>query len=208
MVVGVLLSCLGCAATSPGTAAPVAATSDPAGGTTGPPPTYEVTASPGAAAGSQRHTARPTSVRLPSDVTVPVRVARTGDRGLLRVPSDIRAAGWWDGSARLGDAYGAIVVAGHVDSVAQGLGPFAELLSTRRGDQIVMESQAAQQTFVVSAVDLVPKSALNTHDDVFAASGRLRLVLITCAGPFDPSRGGYQNLAVVTARPTPVVQQR
>lgn len=29
----------------------------------------------------------------------------------------------------------------------------------------------------------------------------LRLVLVTCAGPFVPARGGYQNLAVVTARP-------
>ena len=164
-------------------------------------PSYEVTAAPGAPAGSQRRTARPTSVRLPSDVTVPVRVASTSERGLLQVPRDIRAAGWWDGGARLADAYGTIVIAGHVDSATQGLGPFAELLSTQRGERIVVSGKGARQTFVVDEVDLVPKASLDTRDEVFTASSDLRLVLITCAGAFDPSRGGYQDLAVVTARP-------
>ncbi|MDQ3103817.1 MAG: hypothetical protein M3Q87_01100 [Actinomycetota bacterium] len=40
-----------------------------------------------------------------------------------------------------------------------------------------------------------------TRGDIFAGSGPLRLVLITCAGSYDPQRGGYQDLAVVTARP-------
>ena len=32
-------------------------------------------------------------------------------------------------------------------------------------------------------------------------SGAARLTLVTCAPPYDASRGGYQNLAVVTAVP-------
>jgi hypothetical protein len=164
-------------------------------------PSYEVTAAPGAPAGSQRRTARPTSVQLPSDVTVPVRVASTSERGLLQVPKDIRAAGWWDGGARLADAYGTIVIAGHVDSATQGLGPFAELLDTERGERIVVAGKGARDAFVVDQVDLVPKASLDTRDDIFTTSSDLRLVLITCAGAFDASRGGYQDLAVVTARP-------
>ena len=31
--------------------------------------------------------------------------------------------------------------------------------------------------------------------------GPRRLTMVTCAGPYDAARGGYQNLAVVTARP-------
>lgn len=204
MVTGLLLSCLGCAATS--SDGPPTGASD-AAGATNPPPTYEVTAAPGTAAASQQDIARPTSVRLPSGVTVPVRVASTGERGLLQVPRDIRAAGWWDGGAQIGDAYGAIVIAGHVDSATQGLGPFAELLNTRPGDRIRVGGKAATQAFAVSTVDLVPKVSLRTRDAVFAESGRLRLVLITCAGPFDPARGGYQDLAVVTAHPVPPVRR-
>ena len=166
-------------------------------------PTYDVTAKPGVEAGSQRHPTRPTSLRLPSNTDVPVRVAGTNDRGLLQVPRDIRAAGWWDGGARLADAYGTIVIAGHVDSATQGLGPFAELLSTQRGERIVVRGRGAEQTFAVTSVDRVRKASLNTRDDIFAASGRLRLVLITCAGAYDPARGGYQDLAVVTARLAP-----
>lgn len=166
-------------------------------------PTYDVTAKPGTEAGSQRHPTRPTSLRLPSNTDVPVRVAGTSDRGLLQVPRDIRAAGWWDGGARLADAYGTIVIAGHVDSAKQGLGPFAELLSTQHGDRIVVRGRKTQQTFAVTSVDQVPKASLDTRDDIFAPSGRLRLVLITCAGAYDPARGGYQDLAVVTARLAP-----
>lgn len=166
-------------------------------------PTYDVTAKPGTQAPSQRHPTRPTSLRLPSDTEVPVRVAGTSDRGLLRVPRDIRAAGWWDGGARLADAYGTIVIAGHVDSATQGLGPFAELLSAQRGDEVVARGRGASQTFTVTSVDQLPKASLDTRDDIFAPSGRLRLVLITCAGAYDPARGGYQDLAVVTARLAP-----
>jgi hypothetical protein len=190
----------GCATASspagPSDAAPKAASKQ----TASPAPTYDVTAKPGTEAGSQRHPARPTSLRLPSDTDVPVRTAGTSDRGLLQVPRDIRAAGWWDGGAKLADAYGAIVIAGHVDSATQGLGPFAELLSTQPGERIRVRGRGVEQTFVVDTVDRVPKASLDTRDAIFAPSGRLRLVLITCAGDFDPARGGYQDLAVVTAR--------
>jgi hypothetical protein len=37
--------------------------------------------------------------------------------------------------------------------------------------------------------------------EIFSPAGPRRLVMVTCAGPFDESRGGYQNLAIVTARP-------
>lgn len=191
----------GCASASPQVAAPSARSESTQAATDA--PTYDVTAKPGAQAGSQRHPARPTLLRLPSDTDVPVRVAETSDRGLLKVPRDIRAAGWWDGGARLADAYGTIVIAGHVDSATQGLGPFAELLSAQPGDRIVASGRGVRQTFAVDSVDRVPKASLDTQDDIFAPSGRLRLVLITCAGQFDPARGGYQDLAVVTARPAP-----
>ncbi len=200
-VAGLILS--GCAGASQQTAPGSDTTGRGPTGSQSSAPTYEVTAAPAAEARSQRHPARPTSLRLPSDTEVPVRVAGTSDRGLLRVPRDIRAAGWWDGGARLADAYGAIVIAGHVDSATQGLGPFAELLNAQRDDRIVVRGRGAAQTFAVTSVDQVPKASLDTRDGIFAPTGRLRLVLITCAGAFDPANGGYQDLAIVTARLAP-----
>jgi hypothetical protein len=121
---------------------------------------------------------------------------------LLQVPDGIRAAGWWDGGSRLGEQYGAMLIAGHVDSTTQGLGPFAELLGAEQGQRIdVAATGDRRQAFVVSGLDVIPASELRNRRDLFSEQGPLRLVLVTCAGPFIPSQGGYQNLAIVTAYP-------
>ena len=57
------------------------------------------------------------------------------------------------------------------------------------------------QRFAVSSLRLVPRASLAGATDLFAPSGPRRLTMVTCAGPYDAARGGYQNLAVVTARP-------
>jgi hypothetical protein len=183
-------------ATTTPSSSPTASTTAP------PPPTFTVTARPGTPAGSQARTQPPDTVTLPSGTSVPVHVASTSAAGLLQVPDDIRVAGWWDGGARLGDTYGAMVVASHVDSTTQGIGPFAELLEVERGDRVTVASPGLRQGFAVDTVDLVPKADLETSDALFSTQGATRLVLITCAGAFDPDRGGYQDLAVVTAEPT------
>ncbi len=49
---------------------------------------------------------------------------------------------------------------------------------------------------------LVARGPLGGHRWISAPAGRRRLVLVTCAPPYVPARGGYQNLAVVTACPS------
>jgi sortase (surface protein transpeptidase) len=129
-----------------------------------------------------------------------VRVSATARTGELAIPVDIQQAGWWDGGSRLGDPYGGIVVAAHVDSFTQGLGRFAQLLSMRPGDVVTLTSKHLQEQFRVVSADLVPKSSLSASSDVFSARGRPRLVLITCGGAYTPA-GGYQSNMVVTAAP-------
>lgn len=149
---------------------------------------------------------RPTAVRLPSGTRVPVRRASTLGDGRLDVPDNIDSAGWWDGGSRIGNPYGTLLIAGHVDSTVQGLGPFAQLLGMREGDGVTLMSQHLREAFEVSAVNVISKTALTDRRSLFSAAGGLRLLLITCSGPFDPGAGGYQNLTVVTA--TPVGQAR
>lgn len=138
---------------------------------------------------------------LPDGTVVPVRAVGTGRDGTLAVPSDIRVAGWWRGGARLGDPFGSILLAAHVDSHAQGLGPYASLLSVRAGQRITVTSAHLRQVFAVSSLALVPRAHLAAEPRIFSPRGTGRLTLVTCAGPYDAARGGYQNLAVVTARP-------
>lgn len=143
----------------------------------------------------------PGRVRLPSGTTVPVVAVGTTADGVLDVPEDIRTAGWWRGGSRLGDPFGSTLVAAHIDSKTQGLGPYAELLSVRAGARIVVRSAHLVQVFRVTSLRLTPRRELAGDSELFAVSGRRRLTMVTCAGPYDADRGGYQNLAIVTALP-------
>ncbi|PKH38417.1 class F sortase [Nocardioides alpinus] len=138
---------------------------------------------------------------LPSGTAVPVVAVSTTDDGTLDVPSDVDVAGWWRGGSRIGDPFGSVLLSAHVDSAADGLGPYVELLDVRRGQSVVLTSESLRQEYVVSSLRLLDKGPLAEHAWVYAATGPHRLVLVTCAGPFDAGRGGYQRLAVVTATP-------
>jgi hypothetical protein len=143
----------------------------------------------------------PSLAVLPSGRQVPVSTVGTTAAGTLAVPDDIDVAGWWRGGSRIGDPFGSVLVAAHVDSRTQGLGPFAELLTVTAGSRIRLESDGLRQAFEVRSRRLVPQGTLADDSWIFDAAGDLRLTLVTCAPPYDSSRGGYQNLAVVTARP-------
>lgn len=207
---GALLAMTGCGSGGETTTDAPAPDSGPAA-TAGPPAaggglpplpeSFEVSARPATPAGSQSRTARPTRVRLPSGAVVPVRTASTTAAGRLAVPDDVELAGWWDGGARLGERYGAMLIASHVDSRTQGVGPFAELLEVSTGDPVEVTAARLAKTFRVADVEVLPRDELPSRDDLFSAAGPSRLVLVTCAPPFVAAAGGYQNLVVVTATP-------
>lgn len=160
-------------------------------------------ASPGVAteAASQVHAQRPLAVSLPSGRSVPIELASTSTSGELVLPSDINRAGWWDGGSRLGDPFGATVLAAHVDSVRQGVGVFSELLSARPGDRIAVTSRDHRQEYTVVSARLVTKQSLSSTSALYSSRGEPRLVLITCGGPYDPEHG-YRDNMVVLADPS------
>jgi hypothetical protein len=144
---------------------------------------------------------RPVSVRLPDGTTVPVRAVGTRADGVLDVPEDVRSAGWWRGGSRIGDPLGSTLLAAHVDSTSQGLGPYASLLGVRRGQRVVLATATLRQEFRVTSLRLLPQGSLRGDEWISSPSGPRRVTLVTCAPPYDGSRGGYQRLAVVTAEP-------
>jgi hypothetical protein len=125
----------------------------------------------------------------------------TGQDRALDLPTDIDRAGWWDGGAKIGDPYGVIVLAAHVDSVTDGIGPFAELLAARPGQKIRVAGARSAQEFEIASVRLQPRASLSADAAIFSGHGPLRLVLITCAGPFDSAAGGYRDNLIVLADP-------
>jgi LPXTG-site transpeptidase (sortase) family protein len=157
---------------------------------------------------SQVDAERPQLLQLPSGTAMPIETAATNGAGELVLPTDINRAGWWDGSSRLGDPYGSVVLAAHIDSFAQGLGRFAELLDIRTGDSLVISSGRLTQEYRVVSAQLVAKSDLSVASPIYAPTGDPRLVLITCGGTYDASRGGYQDNLVVEAAPATALERR
>ena len=143
----------------------------------------------------------PVSLTLPSGDRVAVRSVSTTANGVLDVPEEIDDAGWWRGGSKVGDPFGSVLVAAHVDSRTEGLGPFAELLSARSGQRVIVRTAGLVQVYRIHSLRLRPRGELGTRSYLHSPSGRARLTLVTCAGPYDAARGGYQNLAVVTAHP-------
>ncbi len=59
--------------------------------------------------------------------------------GALAIPDDVHTVGWWTGGSKAGEAFGSVVVAGHVDSAAQGIGVFAALRRLTPGQVVELD---------------------------------------------------------------------
>jgi sortase (surface protein transpeptidase) len=128
-----------------------------------------------------------------------VEVGRHPD-GAMEIPHDVHEIGWYGPlGIRPGDA-GSAVLAGHVDSRAQGRGAFFGLRGIEVGDAIVVGTEDGEQHWVVSGRTRYPKTELPI-ETVFAVGGAPRLVLITCGGQFDAGRRSYTDNVVVYAEP-------
>jgi hypothetical protein len=127
---------------------------------------------------------------------VPVGVAATG---ALDLPTDPRVLGWWSSGAVPGAPAGSTVLAGHVDAAGVGPGPLATLLRAPLGAGVqVVTADGATVSYTI-AERLAFSKTDGVPPDLFRVDGEPRLVLITCAGRFDPETGHYDQNAVLVA---------
>jgi hypothetical protein len=120
--------------------------------------------------------------------------------GVLDVPAAISRLGWWLDGRLPGDAAGAVLIAGHVDSATAGAGALFRLKDARSGDLIQVTTRNGRTfTYRVTSVKTMAKADLPTS--IYSRSGKPRLVLVTCGGPFDASIRHYRDNVVVTAVP-------
>jgi LPXTG-site transpeptidase (sortase) family protein len=126
--------------------------------------------------------------------------ADDGPDGLvLPVPPLAKAAveaGWYRFTAAPGTT-GNAVIAGHVDT-DRGPGVFYDLYRLRPGDAVYVAAGGARQRFTVTSVRELPKSGFPVGQ-VFGATKKHALWLITCGGGFDYVTGHYLDNIVVSA---------
>ena len=146
---------------------------------------------------------RPLVLALPGGSTAPVLDSGLHADGSLVIPDDPATVGWWDGGALAGDAFGSVVVAGHVDSARFGLGVMAQLKTLRVGQVVELRAGTRRVRYRISARVSLPQAELAARSDVFRQDIAPRLVLITCGGAFDPVRHRYQDNLILYASPLP-----
>jgi hypothetical protein len=150
------------------------------------------------AAGSDRASRPDRLVFGPTHLpVVPVGVA---DDGTMELPTTVQAIGWYKFGARPADRSGTTVLAGHVDTRKEGLGPLAGLRTVDRGAAIrVTAADGTTHRYRVGEVQVIRKARLPL-DQIFARGGAETLIVITCGGPYDRETG-YRDNVVLTARP-------
>lgn len=144
----------------------------------------------------------PTALSIPSlGIDMPVITVGVADDGTMGLPKSVYDVGWYEFGPAPASPAGTTVMASHVDSAAEGLGPFAELIDIEQGAEVVVaDASGVTHLYTVSSIERVSKSEVQL-DSVFARDGDRRLVLVTCGGDFDRSIGHYVDNVIVTAVP-------
>ena len=138
------------------------------------------------------------AVGLDLDV-VPTGVAKNGQMDLLDKPSQL---GWYRFGAQPSSRTGTTVLAAHVDTRREGLGPFARLREAKAGTRVIVtDTDGDRHAYKVADVTSMDKAEVPWRE-VFAEGGHPRLVLITCGGAYD-QENGYRDNVLVTAFPDP-----
>lgn len=146
---------------------------------------------------STRTGIEPESLKIPAiGVDTSVQHLGTTETGEMAVPDDIDEVSWFSPGYQPGQN-GRAVIAGHVDGI-DGPAIFWDLSELQPGDEITVEGEGRQLIYKVHTMESVPLD----HADVpkiFGYSSSPELVLITCSGTYDFSRGTREERLVVYA---------
>jgi LPXTG-site transpeptidase (sortase) family protein len=147
-------------------------------------------------------TPRPSLLLVPRiELTLPV-LARGVDRtGAMALPRTPAAVSWYRFGPGPLSAEGATVLAGHVDTAADGAGPLARLGELQQGDRLRVRVGDRLVTYSVTSVTRMAKAALELPA-LFSRVGAPRLHLVTCGGRYLPDQGGYQDNVIIAAHRT------
>lgn len=143
----------------------------------------------------------PVRLRAPKGLDAAVVPVAARPDGALALPEHPGTGGWWALGAAVGSSRGTVLIAGHVDTREEGLGPFAALHEIPLGARVeVTAADGRVHAYQVRARRTYAQEHL--PEDLFAENGPHRLALVTCAGSYDRTTGRYQRNLVLYAVPT------
>lgn len=132
--------------------------------------------------------------------SMPVRPVGVDKDGAMAVPETVKEVGWYRFSSHPSSRTGTTVLAAHVDTRAEGLGPFVELHDAKKGQTVTLVDAAGREfTYRIADVAWLAKKEID-WGRVFDRDGPTRLVMITCGGAYDQD-DGYRDNVLVTAFP-------
>jgi hypothetical protein len=117
--------------------------------------------------------------------------------GALSIPDNPADLGWWLGSATPGAGRGTVLVAGHVDTAADGPGALFRLEQLPMGSVITARTGSHSVAYRAVARRSYDKQHLPAA--LFRPDSAPQLVLVTCGGTF--RNGAYSHNVVVYATP-------
>ena len=146
---------------------------------------------------SARTGIKPESLKIPAiGVDTSVQHLGTTKTGEMAVPDDIDEVSWFSPGYKPGQN-GRAVIAGHVDGI-DGPAVFWDLSELQPGDEITVEGEGRQLIYKVHTMESVPLDQADVPK-IFGYSSSPELVLITCSGTYDFSRGTREERLVVYA---------
>lgn len=127
-----------------------------------------------------RYAGVPSQVSIPDlGIRVPV-IPIQASGGVLVPPANPRELGWWSDGAKVGAKRGSAVITGH--TVHTGGGALDSLKSLQVGDTVFVRTPKGNLEYDVRQVRDLDKDQFARHaTEIFDASVRGRLVLITCS---------------------------
>ncbi|MDF9715050.1 class F sortase [Nocardioides sp. ChNu-153] len=126
--------------------------------------------------------AAPIRLEVPRlEVTAPIVPISVSTEGVLDPPRDAELVGWWNESAKPGNATGQTVITGH--TVHTGGGSMNRIGSLEAGDQVDVVSESGRMRYEIDRVRYYSRDDVaEKAEELFGQDrGDGNLVLITCA---------------------------
>lgn len=144
-------------------------------------------------------TVAPVEVFIPS-LGVDASVVPVGEDpdGAMSAPSDPDTVAWWSLGYGTGEEPGNVVLAGHVNWAGR-LRVFGLIDQLAPGDEIVLRDELGREfRYQVTWSKLVEAEGAPV-EEIFGASERAELTLITCGGTYVPATREYLGRQIVRA---------
>jgi len=142
----------------------------------------------------------PVRLSMPDlSIEMPVEAHGLDEVGEMSLPFSPFTAGWYAYGSAPDSIQGSTVIAAHVDSLAEGKGPFSRLRDATAGMQItVTDERGVEHVYRVTDVERIAKAEVPLTR-VFTGVGDPHLVLVTCGGEWNAQASSYRDNYIVTA---------